>query len=218
LIDLEGGAKVHGFRGYYLKNEAAQLEMSLMMYALNKMIAKGFIPLISPVLVKEFSLYGTGYFPNFKDDIFKIQDKTPDNKEDNLYLAGTSEVAILAYFSDKVFDKKDLPIKVCAFSPSFRSEIGSYGKDTKGLYRVHEFMKIEQVIIGEHDLAKSEAYFKEMLGISEEILQDLGLPYRVKNICTGDMGVGKYYMNDIETYMANREDYGETHSCSSLTD
>ena len=218
LIDLEKGTKVHGFRGYYLKNEAAQLEMALMMYALNKLIKKGFTPLITPTLVKEFSLYGTGFFPALKEEIFRIQDKTPDNQNDNMYLAGTSEVAILSYFSDDVLEKKNLPIKVCAFSPCFRSEVGSYGKDTKGLYRIHEFMKVEQIILCENDLKKSEMYFAEMLGIVEEILQELGLPYRIKNICTGDIGMGKYYMNDVETYMSSREDYGETHSCSNLTD
>lgn len=194
------------------------LEMALMMYAFNKIIKKGFSPLITPSLVREFSLYGTGFFPALKDEIFKIQDKTPDNKDDDMYLAGTSEVAILSYFSDDILEKKNLPIKVCAFSPCFRSEVGSYGKDTKGLYRIHEFMKIEQIILCENDIKESEKCFKEMLGIVEEILQELGLPYRIKNICTGDIGMGKYYMNDVETYMPSREDYGETHSCSNLTD
>lgn len=157
-----------------------------------------------------------------KEDIYQIANpgKLSDGKEisEPLFLAGTSEPALLAYFADEILDKKDLPIKVCGVSNCYRSEVGSYGKDTKGLYRVHEFRKVEQVVLCENDIEKSCYWLEEMRKISEEILKDLELPYRVIQICTGDMGCGKYKMYDIETYMPSRNSYGETHSDSNLTD
>ncbi len=211
ILDLERGVKVHGFRGYFLKNEGAMLHFAIVNYAFEKIIKKGYIPMITPNLVKDFAFFGSGFFPYQKDEVFKIE-------KDNLYLAGTSELALLGYYSNEILDKKSLPIKMCAFSPCFRSEVGSYGKDTKGLYRIHEFLKIEQLVICENDHKKAENHFDEMLSISESIVKDLKLPYRVVNLCTADMGAGKYYANDIETYMPSRKDYGETHSCSNLTD
>jgi len=212
ILDLEKGTKVHGFRGYYLKNEGAILHMAILNYAFEKIIKKGFQPFITPALVKGFNFFGSGFFPYLQDEVYKIA-----NSEDT-YLAGTSELSLLGYFSEDTIDFKKLPIKICAFSPCFRSEAGSYGKDTKGLYRIHEFSKIEQVVICENDIKKSQKYFEEMISVSEEILKELKLPYRVINLCTGDMGAGKYYANDIETYMPSRDGYGETHSCSNLTD
>jgi seryl-tRNA synthetase len=212
IIDFEKGTKAHGSRGYYLKNEGALLHMALINYAFSKIVKKGFMPMTVPTIVKEFTFFGSGFFPYLKDEVFKLSND-PDS-----YLAGTSELSLLAYYSDEVLSKKQLPIKVCAFSPCYRSEVGSYGKDTKGLYRVNEFMKVEQVVICENTVEASDKYFKEMMAISEEILKELNLPYRVLNLCTGDMGAGKYFANDIETYMPSREGYGETHSCSNLTD
>ncbi|HRZ29920.1 MAG TPA: serine--tRNA ligase [Candidatus Paceibacterota bacterium] len=212
ILDLEKGTKVHGFRGYYLKNEGAMLHMAILNYAFEKVIKKGFQPFITPSLVKGFNFFGSGFFPYLKDEVYKIA-----NDEDT-YLAGTSELSLLGYYQNEIIDPVDLPIKVCAFSPCFRSEAGSYGKDTKGLYRIHEFSKIEQVVICENNIEKSHKYFEEMLSVSEEIMKELKLPYRVVNLCTGDMGAGKYYANDIETYMPSRNGYGETHSCSNLTD
>lgn len=212
ILDLEKGTKVHGFRGYYLKNEGAMLHMAILNYAFAKIINKGFKPFVPPTLVKGFNFFGSGFFPYLQDEVYKIA-----NDEDT-YLAGTSELSLLGYYRDDIIDFKDLPIKMCAFSPCFRSEAGSYGKDTKGLYRIHEFSKIEQVIIMDNDIEKSQKYFQEMLSVSEEILKELKLPYQVVNLCTGDMGAGKYYANDIETYMPSRNGYGETHSCSNLTD
>lgn len=222
LIDLEKGVKVHGFRGYFLKNEATLMQMGIMMYAMKKMVSKGFTPMINPVLVKEFTLYGSGHFPFGREEIFQVANpgRLADGKEIKtpMYLAGTAEPALLAYFAKEVIDKKDLPIKICGFSSCFRSEVGSYGKDTKGLYRIQEFMKVEQVVFCENDYNISMKYFEEMRGIAEEILQELNLPYRVVKTCTGDMGAGKYRMDDIETWMPSRSDYGETHSCSNLGD
>ncbi len=212
IIDFDKGTKAHGSRGYYLKNEGALLHMALINYAFSKIVKKGFIPMTVPTIVKDFTFFGSGFFPYLKDEVFKLSND-PDS-----YLAGTSELSLLAYYSDEVLVKKQLPIKVCAFSPCYRSEVGSYGKDTKGLYRVNEFLKVEQVMICENDLSLAEKYFNEMMAISEEVLKELNLPYRVLNLCTGDMGAGKYLAHDIETYMPSREGYGETHSCSNLTD
>ncbi|HPO68605.1 MAG TPA: serine--tRNA ligase [Candidatus Pacearchaeota archaeon] len=222
LIDLEKGVKTSGFRGYYLKNEAVLLEIALIWHSLLKMRNHGFTLMIPPTILKEFALVGSGHFPMGKEDIYQIANpgKLSDGKEisEPLFLAGTSEPALLAYFADEVLDKKDLPIKVCGVSNCYRSEVGSYGKDTKGLYRVHEFRKVEQVVLCENDIEKSCYWLEEMRKISEEILKDLELPYRVIQICTGDMGCGKYKMYDIETYMPSRNSYGETHSDSNLTD
>ncbi len=212
IIDFDKGTKAHGSRGYYLKNEGALLHMALINYAFSKIVKKGFMPMTVPTIVKDFTFFGSGFFPYLKDEVFKL------SNDSDSYLAGTSELSLLAYYSDEVLAKKQLPIKVCAFSPCYRSEVGSYGKDTKGLYRVNEFLKVEQVVICENDSSLADKYFNEMMAISEEVLKELNLPYRVLNLCTGDMGAGKYFANDIETYMPSREGYGETHSCSNLTD
>ncbi|OGY89887.1 MAG: serine--tRNA ligase [Candidatus Komeilibacteria bacterium RIFCSPLOWO2_01_FULL_52_15] len=209
LIDTERGTKVVGFRGYFLKNDLARLHWAVMTYAFNKMIAKGYSPFITPSLVNEIGLTATGWFPLVKDQVYPVEDK---------FLSGTAEVALMGYRANEIIETKELPLKYCGFSPCFRREAGSYGKDTKGLYRVHEFWKVEQVVICENDLSVSLALFEELLHIAEEILQDLGLAYRVLAICTGDMGAGKYKMYDIETWMPSRKSYGETHSCSLLTD
>ncbi|MFH0854420.1 MAG: serine--tRNA ligase [bacterium] len=222
IIDLEKGVKTHGFRGYFLKNEATLMQIGIMMYAMQKMVEKGFIPMINPVLIKEAALYGSGHFPFGREEVFQVANpgkmESGENIKDPIFLAGTSEPALLAYYTKELIEKKDLPIKICGFSSCFRSEVGSYGKDTKGLYRIHEFMKVEQVVLCENNYEISMKYFEEIRGIAEEILQDLKLPYRVIQTCTGDMGAGKYRMDDIETWMPSRNNYGETHSCSNLGD
>ena len=215
LIDTEAGVKTSGFRGYYLKNEAVLMQYGLIWHALKKMQEKGFSLMTSPVLIREFALFGSGHFPFGKDEIYKISNS---NEKEGIYLAGTSEPSLLAYYADKTLDEKDLPIKVCAVTPCFRSEIGSYGKDTKGIYRIHEFMKVEQVVLCKADINESDKWLETMREIAQEMLIELKLPHRVLNICTGDMGAGKYKMYDIETWMPSRGDFGETHSDSSLTD
>ncbi|TSC65631.1 MAG: Uncharacterized protein CEO21_367, partial [Microgenomates group bacterium Gr01-1014_80] len=140
------------------------------------------------------------------------------DSDNPLYLVGTSEPSLLAYYMDTTLRDDELPIKVCAMTHCYRSEIGDYGKDTRGLYRVHEFDKVEQVVICRNNLEESEKMFNQMQDISEKILQELGLPYHIVASSTGDMGAGKYRMNDIETWMPSREGYGETHSNSNLTD
>jgi len=222
LVDIDRGVKVAGFRGYYLKNEGAQMQMALIQYAFNKLIAKGFTPFITPTLIRDTALIGSGHFPFGKEEVYQIGNPgkldTGEEIKEPLYLAGTSEPSLLAYHANETLKEQDLPLKYCGFSACYRSEIGSYGKDTKGLYRLHEFMKIEQVIICEADLAKSLKYLEELRGIAEEILQDLKLPYHVIAVCTGDMGAGKYKMYDLETWMPSRNAYSETHSDSFLTD
>ncbi|MEF3691479.1 MAG: serine--tRNA ligase [Candidatus Moraniibacteriota bacterium] len=227
IIDFDRGVKVSGYRGYYMKNEGASLQMALMMYAMDKLTQKGFTLMIPPTLVKEFVLFGSGYFSgkNFnesKDEIYKIANGEIEvdgktNKE-NKFLIGTAEPSLLAYHAGEILEKKNLPLKFCGFSPCYRSEIGSYGKDTKGLYRVHEFMKVEQVCLCEADIDQAEKLHKEMLEISKEMHREIGLPFRVLEICTGDMSAGKYRMFDLEAWMPSRNGYGETGSASNFLD
>ena len=227
LFDIERGVKVAGYRGYYVKNEAVSLQIALMMFALEKLISRGFIPMIPPTLVREFALFGSGYFAgkNYNpkvDEIYKIANEEIEadgkkNKEDK-FLIGTAEPALLAYYANEILDEKNLPLKICGFSQCYRSEIGSYGKDTKGLYRVHEFMKIEQVCICPADIEMADKMHLEMVEISKELHKELGLPYRVLQICTGDMSAGKYKMFDLEAWMPSRNGYGETGSASNFLD
>ncbi|MDD3729039.1 MAG: serine--tRNA ligase [Candidatus Pacebacteria bacterium] len=222
IIDIERGVKTSGFRGYYLKNEGALLSLALMWHCILKMKEKGFSFMIPPTLLREFALVGSGHFPFGKEEIYQIANPgklaNGENVTEKTYLAGTSEPSLLAYFSDLILEEEKLPVKVCAFSNCYRSEIGSYGKDTKGLYRIHEFMKVEQVVLCKNSIEESNFWLEEMRKISEEILQELELPYRILQLCTGDMGAGKYKMYDIETWMPSRNSYGETHSDSNLTD
>jgi len=221
LADFEKGAKVSGFRGYFLKNELALLQIALIMYSVRKIIDKGFEFMIPPTLLKEFALIGSGHFPTGKEDVYQVAPgKLADGKliKEPLFLAGTSEPPLLAYFSDTTFKEIDLPIKVSGFSQCYRSEIGSYGKDTKGLYRLHEFMKVEHIVLCKNDNKESDKWLEKMKENSEEIVEDLKLPYRVLQICTGDMGDGKRKMYDIETWIPSRNAYGETHSASNMSD
>ncbi len=222
LIDVEAGVRTAGFRGYYLKNEAVLLHFALMWYATDKMRERGFNLFIPPTLVREFALIGSGHFPTGRDEVYQIGNpgrlEGGETIKEPMFLAGTSEPSLLAYHADKILDEKDLPLKMCGISQCYRSEIGSYGKDTRGLYRLHEFMKVEQVIICKADIDESSKWLEEMRKIVQEILRDLKLPYRVVDVCTGDMGLGKYKMYDIETWMPSRNAYSETHSDSNLTD
>lgn len=222
IIDLETGVNVSGFRGYYLKNEGAILHWAILNFCFSKIIIKGFSPMVPPTLVHEKVLIGSGHFPFGKENIYQIANpgklETGQEIKTPLFLTGTSEPSLLAYFMDQTLDEKDLPIKVCALTQCYRSEVGDYGKDTRGLYRLHEFAKVEQVVICKNDLDESEGWFKKMQEISEDILRELKLPYHIVATSTGDMGAGKFAMNDIETWMPSREKYSETHSNSNLTD
>lgn len=227
ILDLERGAKVGGYRGYYVKNEGVSLMMAFMLYAINKMISKGYAPMLVPTLVKEFALFGSGYFKGSEydpevDEIYEVA--TPDKNSDGTkskerkFLVGTAEPSLLAYYSNEILKEEQLPLRLCGYSQCYRSEIGSYGKDTKGLYRVHEFMKVEQVILAKADADESDKLQNEMVGISKEMHEELGLPYRQLQICTGDMGLGKYKMFDIEAWLPGLERWGETCSASNFLD
>lgn len=227
ILDLERGAKVGGYRGYYYKNEGVMLVLGMMMYALNKMISKGYTPMIPPTLVKEFTLLGSGYFEGYQynpgvDNIFRVASSQKDMAgkitKDSLFLSGTAEPSLLAYHSDEVLDEKDLPLKYCGYSQCYRSEIGSYGKDTKGHYRVHEFIKVEQVVITTADKENSYKIQEEMMDITKEIYDELGFHYRTLLMCTGEMSAGKHKYFDIEVWTPGLDRWAETASASNFLD
>jgi seryl-tRNA synthetase len=210
LIDFERGTKVAGFRGYFLKNEAAQLCFAIWQLALEKLTKTGFRPIIAPSLVKESALIGTGWLPQQRDEVYKT--------DDDMYLCGTAEVALMDLHSGETLKEEELPLKYVGFSPCFRTEIGSYGKNTKGIYRVHEFFKLEQVILGKNDKEETEKLHEEITNNAEEILQALEIPYRVVVNCAGDLGLGQVKKYDIEAWIPSQEKYGETHSASYFYD
>ncbi len=211
LIDLERGAKVSGFRGYFLKNQGAILQFALLFYVFTKLVKKGYTPIIAPAVVKSLALFGCAQFPWGEQDVYKLNDE-------DAYLAGTAEQPVTSYYSGEILNEKDLPKKFVAFSPCFRKEAGAYGKDTKGLYRLHEFWKIEQVIIAKNDIEEAKKLHEELQKNCEEILEDLKLPYRVLLMCTGDMGEPQIKKYDTETWMPSRQAYGETMSNSIMGD
>lgn len=226
LIDIDRGVNTSGFRGYYLKNEAVTMQYGLLMLGLKLMRKAGYTLMVPPSLVHGFALTGSGQFPFGVTETYEATspldkrsvDESANRLKRNLYLAGTSEPSLLAYYEKMTIPADQLPIRLCGIGPCYRSEIGSYGKDTRGLYRVHEFIKVEQVVICQPDQAEADVHFEKMLGVSEQILRLLKLPYQLVETSTGDMGAGKRRMVDIETWMPSRNGYGETHSCSDLTD
>ena len=206
LIDFERGAKVSGFRGYFLKNEAVLMAFGLWDYTLRHLLKKDFVPLGAPALVKELPLIGTGWLPQGKDEVYATRDE--------LYLAGTAEVPVMGYHAGEILKEEDLPKIYAAFSSCFRTEVGSYGKDTKGIYRLHEFMKVEQVVLCKADERESIKRHEEITKNAEEIVQALGLHYRVVLNCAGDLGLGQVKKYDIECWVPSQGKYGETHSSS----
>ena len=210
IIDFERGVKVGGFRGYFLKNEGAKLHWAVLNFALDHLISKGFSPVVPPVVNRGFALLGGGQFPWNEEDTYKVGGDE--------YLVGTAEMPLMAMHAMETFELKDLPKKYVGMSACFRTEIGSYGKDTKGLYRVHEFYKVEQVILCESDEQESLGFFEDLQDNSEDILQELGLPYQVVILSSQDMGKKSALTYDCETWMASREGYGETHSNSICLD
>lgn len=210
MIDLERGTKVAGFRGYFLKNDGARLSFALWQYALDLLVQRGFEPMIVPSMVRREQLLGTGYIPQGEDDLYKTQD--------NDYLSGTAEVATMGYYMGDVLKQTDLPKKFVSFSPCFRREAGSHGKDTKGLYRVHEFFKLEQVILCEASHVESVKHHEELTANAEELVSSLGLPYRLVVNCGGDLGLGQVKKYDIEVWVPSDEKYRESHSSSYFHD
>lgn len=210
FADFVKGAEVSGFRGYYLKGNLARLDMALWQYVFDFFIAKGFEPMIVPSLVRRETLMGTGYLPGGEDDLYRTQD--------NEYLAGTGEVATMAYFADTIIEAETFPIKVIAFSPCFRREAGSHSKDTKGLIRVHEFFKLEQVVLCEANHETSVKLHEEIRANVEELMQQLEIPYHVVVNCGGDLGQGQVKKYDVEAWVPSQQTYRETHSASYFHD
>jgi seryl-tRNA synthetase len=206
--------KLAGSRSYVMRGLGAQLYQAVLRFAQDTIVRRGYEPFVVPVLVTEQCMIGTGYFPAGREQAYITQD--------NSVLVGTSEVPLASFFGGEILDEKDLPKKLCATSTCFRREAGAAGKDTAGLYRVHQFDKVEQVVIHKADDAEHIVLHEEIIANSEFILQQLKLPYRVVQNCTGDMGQGKWRMYDIETWMPSRDGgkgaYGETHSGSALRD
>lgn len=206
-IDLERGVKVSGFRGYFLKGDMAILSMALWRFAADFLISKGFTPYLAPVLVRGEILIGTGHFPRSREDVFKMSD-------DDLYLSGTAEIPMTGYHADEILSEEELPKKYTAFSPCFRREAGSYGKDQKGIFRLHEFYKVEQFVLCKNDHQESVRWHEELTKNSEELLQALEIPYRVVVNCTGDIGQAHVKTYDIESWIPSENRYRETHSSS----
>jgi seryl-tRNA synthetase len=202
---------VAGERAYALAGDLVLLERAIHSYALDVLRSKDFTPMAVPALVKEAPLVGGGMLPKGREEIYEIP-------ADDAFLAGTAEVALVGLHSGEILDAARLPVRYAGISPCFRREIGSASRDVRGLLRVHQFEKVEQFVICANDPAESARWHAELLATAERILQDLGLHYEVVECATGDMGVGKYRMNDINTWFPSLQRFRETHSCSSLHD
>ncbi|MCF8058871.1 MAG: serine--tRNA ligase [Bacteriovoracaceae bacterium] len=209
--DFEKIGNVCGSRSYSLKNDMVLLEMAAHRFALEKLKAKGFNLISTPAMAREHALIGTGHFPEGRDQVYHLP-------EDDLYLSGTAEVQLNSLHAGEILKESELPILYAGYSPCFRREAGSYGRDVRGLIRVHQFMKVEQFVICKNDPEESQKWHKALLDTSLEIVKDLELPYRVVECCTGDMGTGKVKMFDVECWVPSEEKYRETHSCSALHD
>lgn len=209
--EFERIAAVAGSRSYSLKGDLVLLENTMLRYGLEKLKKKGFTLISVPAMAREHAFLGNGQFPTGRDQVYHLQ-------EDDIYLAGTAEIGLNALHAGEILNEDQLPIMYGGMSPCFRREAGSAGRDVRGLIRVHQFNKVEQYILGKNDAAESERLHKLLLETSEEILQDFELHYRVVEVCTGDMGAGKFRMYDIESWVPSENLYRETHSCSSLHD
>ncbi len=207
-LEVEAAGRISGSRNYLLFGDMSLLEGAVMRFALDHMVSKGFVPVSVPTLVRNETMIGTGYFPGGEDQAYRCDDR------DDLCLVGTAEVPVTAIHGGAILDGAELPKRYVALSTCYRREAGTYGKDTRGLYRVHQFQKVEQVVIDRSDEANSIEHHHSILGNSEEVLAALDLPYRVVNVCGGDLGQPQVQKFDIETWMPSRESYGETHSAS----
>jgi len=209
LIDVERASKISGSRFSYLFGDLVKIQFNLVSYTLNKLSEKGFNPTIPPVLVRENALFGTGFFPDDSDQVYEVQN-------DDLFLVGTSEVSLAALHTDEIIDMKNLPLRYAGYSTCFRREAGTYGKDTSGIFRVHQFDKVEMFSFC--DPEKSYEEHEQILAIEEEILKDLEIPYRVVDVCTGDLGASAAKKYDIEAWIPSQKKYREVTSCSNTTD
>ena len=210
MVDFERGTKVHGFRGYYLLGDGARLSWAIWNYANDFFQGKGFIPVLPPTIVRKANLYGTGHLPNEADDVYKTQDED--------YLIGTSEVSVMGMHSDEILEQGQFPIKYLGFSPCYRREAGSHGKDTRGLIRVHEFYKLEQVVLCEASHEESVRLHEELNRNTEEFIESLNIPYHTVLNCGGDLGQGQVKKYDIELWVPGEKTYREISSASYFHD
>ncbi len=215
VLDTERGVKVAGFRGYFLLGDLALLHWAVLTYAFNYIVKKGFIPVIPPTIAKEFALFGSGQFPWGKEDTFKIANP---HAEQDYYLIGTAEQSLMAMLANETIPENKLPLKFVGFSPAYRREVGAYQKDLKGIIRLHEFWKVEQVIIANSDENQAIKLHEQITKNAEGILQNLGLHYRKLAMCSGDMGNPHYKKYDLEVWMPGAKRYRETHSSSIMSD
>jgi len=211
IIDIERGVKLAGTRNYILKGDGALLHWAVLRFSMDFMVGKGYVPFSVPVLMKDETMTGTGFFPGSEDQTYRME-------KDQLNLAGTAEVPLTAYRMGEILNEDELPLKYVALSSCFRREAGAAGKDTYGLYRIHQFDKIEQVVICKNSVEESNKFHEEILANSEAVMQALELPYRVVVVCTGDLGRGQAKKFDIEAWMPSRGGYCETHSASKFYD
>ena len=211
MVDVERGVKLAWARSYFLKNDGMLLEQAILQHALKKMVKKWFVPFQVPNMVNPECLVWTGYFPWGEDDAYWLE-------RDNQWMIATAEIPLTSYYSWEILNESDLPKKMVWMSPCYRREAGTYWKDTSWLYRVHQFMKVEQVIILPADVKMSDQFHEMILQNSMELVEDLGLPYRLLQLCSGDLALWKYNSHDIECWMPSRNSYWETHSATSFLD
>jgi len=209
LADFQRGSKVSGSRFYYLKNEGALLHSAVLRFTMDLLYRKGFAPMVVPELVREEAMTGSGFFPIGREDAYALE-------KDGLFLVGTSEVSLVSYHMDEILTHEELPRHYAGVSSCFRREAGAAGKDTRGFYRVHQFDKIEQVVICASEPETVRAEHEALLANAEEVLRALNLPHRVALACTGELGMGQVLKHEVETWMPSRQAYSETHSCSTL--
>jgi seryl-tRNA synthetase len=211
MVEFEGPRRFAGQRSYALVGDGALLEMAVLRLAVDTLVERGLKLVSPPVMVRERAMIGTGFFPLGREEAYSIP-------ADELFLIGTSEVPLVSMHCDDVIDEARLPLKYAGISPCFRREAGAHGKDTRGLYRVHQFMKVEQVVVCAPDEAVAEKLHYELLGNAEAILAKLEIPYRVAIACTGEIGLGQTRKHEVESWMPGRSAFSETHSCSTLGD
>ncbi len=211
MIDIERGVKLAGTRNYFLKGDGALLHWAVLRFAIDFMVERGYVPMSVPLLMRDEAMQGTGYYPGSEEQTYRME-------KDELSLVGTAEVPLTAYRMGEILQDEELPLKFVALSSCFRREAGAAGKDTYGLYRIHQFDKVEQVVICRNSDEESARFHEEILANSEGVMKALGLPYRVVVVCTGDLGRGQAKKYDIEAWMPSRGNYCETHSASKFYD
>ena len=211
LVELERGARVAGHRGYFLKREAALVEMALMRFALERLWERGFVPATAPSFARTAAFTATGHFPGSEEETYHLE-------RDDLWLSGTAEVPMTSMYAGEILSASELPILYAAYSPCFRREAGSYGRDLKGVFRVHQFNKVEQFVICAADEAESIRWHETLLANAESLMQALELPYRVVNCCGGELGLGHRKRYDVEAWVPSEGRYRETQSCSYYLD